>query len=214
MQTEFLKLALTEKVIEFGEFTLKSGRKSPYFFNLGKISDGQGLWQLAHCYAHVILRQGFSFDILFGPAYKGISLAAVTAVLLSQQLNKPVPFAYNRKEAKGHGEKGILVGPSLENKKVLVLDDVITAGTALKEVIKLLAISKAKLAGVVVAFNRQEKNSSQESSNIVNQLESELDTNIAAITSLSELIAYTQQQISYKHLSAPLNDYYRQYGSS
>lgn len=136
-QTEFIELARQYKVLKFGEFTLKSGRVSPYFFNAGAFASGRALAALGRCYARRIVESGIQYDVLLGPAYKGIPLAAVTAVALADEHGLDVPFAYNRKEAKTHGEGGVLVGAPLEG-RVLVIDDVITAGTAVREVITMI----------------------------------------------------------------------------
>jgi orotate phosphoribosyltransferase len=155
-QTAFIELARECDVLKFGEFSLKSGRVSPYFFNAGAFSSGRALAILGRCYAQCIVNSGLSFDVLLGPAYKGIPLAAATAIALSDHHGLNVPFAYNRKEAKDHGEGGTLVGAPLRG-KVLVIDDVITAGTAVREVIRLIQGSGADLAGVVIGLDRQER---------------------------------------------------------
>mgnify|MGYP001825054700 CR=1 FL=1 len=155
-QREFIELAQQYDVLKFGEFTLKSGRVSPYFFNAGAFDSGRALAALGRCYAHRIVEAGIKFDVLLGPAYKGIPLASATAVALSDHHGLDIPFAYNRKEAKTHGEGGLLVGAPLEG-KVLVIDDVITAGTAVREVISLIDQAGAELAGVAIGLNRQER---------------------------------------------------------
>jgi orotate phosphoribosyltransferase len=155
-QTAFIELARKCDVLKFGEFSLKSGRVSPYFFNAGAFSSGNALATLGRCYAQCIINSGLSFDVLLGPAYKGIPLAAATAIALADHHGRDVPFAYNRKEAKDHGEGGTLVGAPLRG-KVLVIDDVITAGTAVREVIRLLQDTGAELAGVVIGLDRQER---------------------------------------------------------
>ncbi len=154
-QTEFIELARKCDVLKFGEFKLKSGRISPYFFNAGAFSSGAALATLGRCYAQGIVDSGVQFDVLLGPAYKGIPLAAVTAVALADHHGMDVPFAYNRKEAKSHGEGGSLVGAPLQG-RILVIDDVITAGTAVREVIKMINEAGADLAGVVIGLDRQE----------------------------------------------------------
>ncbi len=155
-QTEFIELARRCDVLKFGEFTLKSGRISPYFFNAGAFSSGRTLADLGRCYAQCIVDSGVHFDVLLGPAYKGIPLAAATAVALADHHGLDVPFAYNRKEAKNHGEGGMLVGAPLRG-RVLVIDDVITAGTAVREVISMITDAGADLAGVVIGLDRQER---------------------------------------------------------
>jgi orotate phosphoribosyltransferase len=155
-QKEVIELARRCDVLKFGEFTLKSGRISPYFFNAGAFSSGTALAALGRCYAQCIVHSGVHFDVLLGPAYKGIPLAAATAIALADHHGLDVPFAYNRKEAKGHGEGGMLVGAPLRG-RVLVIDDVITAGTAVREVISMIINAGADLAGVVIGLDRQER---------------------------------------------------------
>src|SRR5580698_7718941 len=153
-QLTFIDLALKREALRFGRFTLKSGRESPYFFNAGLFNDGESLGVLGHCYAGSIIGSGIGFDMLFGPAYKGIPLAAVTAVALSSEHGRSVPFAFNRKEAKDHGEGGSIVGAKLAG-RVLIVDDVITAGTAVRESLELIRAAGAQVAGVALALDRQ-----------------------------------------------------------
>src|SRR6185312_14997467 len=155
-QREFLDLALARNVLRFGEFTLKSGRISPYFFNAGLFDSGAALATLGRAYADAAVHAGLRFDMLFGPAYKGIVLAAVTATALAERHGRDVPFAYNRKEAKDHGEGGTLVGAPLRG-RVLIVDDVITAGTAIRESLELIRASGATPAGVLIALDREER---------------------------------------------------------
>ncbi|WP_341920511.1 orotate phosphoribosyltransferase [Hydrocarboniphaga effusa] len=154
-QTAFLELALEHEVLKFGSFTLKSGRVSPYFFNLGKIAGGAGLRRLAHAYADALIGSGLEFDLLFGPAYKGIPLVAAIACALAER-GCDVPFAYNRKEAKDHGEGGVLVGADVKGKRVIIVDDVLTAGTALRQSFALLKDSGATPVAAMTALDRQE----------------------------------------------------------
>ena len=155
-QNEFIRLALARDALRFGEFTLKSGRVSPYFFNAGAFDDGASLAVLGRCYADAIVTSGVAFDMLFGPAYKGIPLAAATAAALYTLHGRNVPFAYNRKEAKDHGEGGTIVGRKLAG-RVLIIDDVITAGTAIRESIGIIRQAGASPAGVALALDRQER---------------------------------------------------------
>ena len=153
---QFIDQAIASKALSFGEFQLKSGRISPYFFNAGKFYTGGALATLGRCYAEAIVRSGIQFELLFGPAYKGITLAGATAVALSEHHQIDVPYSYNRKEEKSHGEGGSLVGAPLAG-RVLIIDDVITAGTAVAEVMGLLAGSDAQPAGVLVGLDRRER---------------------------------------------------------
>jgi len=153
---KFFELALRKGNLRFGEFTLKSGRVSPYFFNAGGFDDGESLGALAQCYADAIVDSGVEFDMLFGPAYKGIPLAAATAVALAADHGRNVSYAYNRKEAKDHGEGGVVVGAPLAG-RVLIIDDVISAGTSARESIELIQAAGAKTAGVAIALDRQER---------------------------------------------------------
>jgi orotate phosphoribosyltransferase len=155
-QNELIHLALVRNVLRFGEFTLKSGRVSPYFFNAGAFDDGASLEVLGRCYASVINASGLEFDMLFGPAYKGIALVAVTAAALHANHQRNVPYAFNRKEAKDHGEGGRIVGRPLAG-RVLIIDDVITAGTAIRESVEIIRGAGATPAGVILALDRQER---------------------------------------------------------
>ena len=188
-QTEFIELARSCEVLKFGEFTLKSGRVSPYFFNAGAFSSGRALAVLGRCYAQCIIDSGVQFDVLLGPAYKGIPLAATTAVALADHHDLDVPFAYNRKEAKDHGEGGILVGAPLRG-RVLVLDDVITAGTAIREVIGMISAAGAELAGVIIGLDRQERGAGELSA--VQELEKTHGVPVLSIINMGHIIDYLQ----------------------
>src|SRR5579872_2910535 len=155
-QRRFIELALSRQALKFGEFTLKSGRLSPYFFNAGLFNDGDAVATLGECYADALLQSGVAFDMLFGPAYKGIPLVAATAIALSRQHSRNVPWAYNRKEAKDHGEAGMLIGSPLKG-RVVIVDDVITAGTAIRESIELIRGAGATPVAVSLALDRQER---------------------------------------------------------
>ena len=189
-QTEFIELAQEYQVLKFGEFTLKSGRVSPYFFNAGAFSSGRALAALGRCYARRIVESGVDFDVLLGPAYKGIPLAAVPAVALADEHGMDVPFAYNRKEAKSHGEGGKLVGAPLEG-RVLVIDDVITAGTAVREVIAMIESAGAVLAGVAIGLNREERGESDLSA--IQELERTYGIPVLSIITMSHIIDYLEQ---------------------
>lgn len=188
-QQEFIELARRYEVLRFGEFTLKSGRVSPYFFNAGGFASGAALAALGRCYAERIVAEGLEFDVLLGPAYKGIPLAATTAIALADQHGRDVPFAYNRKEAKTHGEGGVLVGAPLRG-RVLVIDDVITAGTAVREVIAMIEAAGASLAGVAIGLNRQERGAGELSA--IQEIEMAYGIPVLSIIDMSHIIAYLE----------------------
>jgi orotate phosphoribosyltransferase len=189
-QRDFIALARRYQVLRFGEFTLKSGRQSPYFFNAGAFDSGAALAALGRHYAQCIVDAGVEFDVLLGPAYKGIPLASATAIALADQHGRDVPFAYNRKEAKAHGEGGVLVGAPLEG-RVLVIDDVITAGTAVGEVIQMIQQAGAELAGVVIGLNRQERGQGELSA--IQEIEQQWSVPVFSIINMQDLIAYLEQ---------------------
>ena len=188
-QTDFIELAREYDVLKFGEFTLKSGRTSPYFFNAGAFNSGRALARLGRCYARRIVDSELEFDVLLGPAYKGIPLATTTAVALSEHHGMDIPFAYNRKEAKSHGEGGVLVGAPLAG-RVLVIDDVITAGTAVREVIGMIEAAGARVAGVAVGLNRQERGTGALSA--IQELEREYSIPVLSIIDMSHIIDYLE----------------------
>ena len=186
-QTAFLELALEHEVLKFGSFTLKSGRVSPYFFNLGKISSGAAMARLARAYAEAIKRSGVEFDTLFGPAYKGIPLATAVAYALSEQ-GRDVPYAYNRKEAKAHGEGGTLVGGALAGKKVLIVDDVLTAGTALREAVAMIRAAGGEPVAAIIALDRMERGNGALSA--VAEMEADTGVRVIALVSVREILSY------------------------
>lgn len=186
-QKEFIEMILAKQVLRFGDFTLKSGRTSPYFFNAGLINDGVSLARLGACYAEAIVESGTAFDMLFGPAYKGIPLAAATAVAFAERHRRNVPMAYNRKEQKAHGEGGTLVGAPIEG-RVLVVDDVLTAGTAVRESIGLVRSAGAQPAGVVIAFDRQERGQGRLSA--VQEIQAHYGIPVIRIVTLDHLVEY------------------------
>lgn len=186
-QQAFLDTALARGVLRFGEFTLKSGRLSPYFFNMGRIDTGTALADVGSAYAAAIAAGDVPFDMLFGPAYKGIPLAAATAVALAREHGRDLPWAYNRKEAKDHGEGGVLVGAPLSG-RVLIVDDVITAGTAVRESLALIRGAGATVAGVLVALDRQERGQGELSA--VQELARDQGVTVVAIVGLVELMEY------------------------
>jgi orotate phosphoribosyltransferase len=209
-QTDFIELARRHEVLKFGEFTLKSGRISPYFFNAGAFCSGQALAELGRCYARRIVDSGIQFDVLLGPAYKGIPLASTTAVALADHHGIDIPFAYNRKEAKDHGEGGVLVGAPLRG-RVLIIDDVITAGTAVREVIAMIAEAGAQLAGVAVGLNRQERGAGQLSA--IQELEQAYNVPVLSIIDMGHIIAYLESGESSASVSLQgMRDYRDRYG--
>ncbi len=186
-QKEFIELILTQQVLRFGQFTLKSGRISPYFFNAGLINDGAALGALGDCYAQAIIDSGLPFDMLFGPAYKGIPLATAAAIALAARHGRNVPVAFNRKEAKSHGEGGSLIGAPLAG-RVLIVDDVITAGTAIRESIGLIRAAGAMPAGVVLALDRQERGQGDLSA--VQEIQTTFSIPVIKIITLGDIIEH------------------------
>ncbi len=207
-QKEFIEMILAKQVLRFGDFTLKSGRTSPYFFNAGLINDGGSLARLGACYAQSILAAGTAFDMLFGPAYKGIPLAAATAVAFAERHRRNVPLAYNRKEVKAHGEGGMLVGAPLDG-RVLVIDDVLTAGTAVRESINLIKGAGAKPAGVVLALDRQERGLGAQSA--VQEIQSSFGIPVISIITLDHVIEYLEAGEDSDELEA-LRNHRRKWG--
>ena len=187
----FIELALSRGVLKFGEFTLKSGRVSPYFFNAGLLNDGEALSLLASGYA-AKLTECDHVEVIFGPAYKGIPFVAATAVALSQNHAVSVPWGFNRKEAKDHGEGGVLVGAAVEGKKVWIIDDVITAGTAIREVVTILKNAGAQIAGVLVALDRQEKGQGELSA--IQEVQKELKIPVHALITMKDLMTYLESK--------------------
>ncbi|MFC3031679.1 orotate phosphoribosyltransferase [Pseudoalteromonas fenneropenaei] len=208
-QKEFIEFALEKQVLKFGEFTLKSGRTSPYFFNAGLFNTGRDLARLGRFYAAALEDAGIPFDVLFGPAYKGIPIATTTAVALADHHNKDVPYCFNRKEKKTHGEGGSLVGSELKG-RIMLVDDVITAGTAIRESMEIIASQGAELAGVLIALDRQEKGKAELSA--IQEVERDFNTKVVSIIKLADLIVYLEQQgDKAAHLDA-VKAYRDQYG--
>lgn len=189
-QREFLKLALSRQALRFGDFTLKSGRVSPYFFNAGLFSDGVSIATLGSCYAAALAQSGLQFDLLFGPAYKGIPLVTATAIAFAQKQQRNVPWAFNRKEAKDHGESGQVVGSPLAG-RVVIVDDVITAGTAIRESIELILQAGAEPVAVALALDREERGQAERSA--VQEVEALYGLRCITILTLSELIAALEE---------------------
>jgi orotate phosphoribosyltransferase len=190
-QREFIEFALEKEVLKFGEFTLKSGRKSPYFFNAGLFNTGRDLARLGRFYAAALADSGIEFDVLFGPAYKGIPIATTTAVALADHHDIDTPYCFNRKEAKNHGEGGNLVGSALEG-RIMLVDDVITAGTAIRESMEIIKANGADLAGVLVAIDRQEKGKGELSA--IQEVERDFGCAVISIVSLTDLIMYLEEK--------------------
>jgi orotate phosphoribosyltransferase len=186
-QRNFIEFALARDVLKFGQFILKSGRISPYFFNAGLFNTGGDLAKLGQFYAQTLQTSGIEYDVLFGPAYKGIPIATTTAVALADKHNVDKPYCFNRKEAKTHGEGGNLVGSSLVG-KIMLVDDVITAGTAIRESMQLIEANDAQLAGVLIALDRQEKGQGELSA--IQEVERDFNTQVVSIISLADLVDY------------------------
>jgi orotate phosphoribosyltransferase len=208
-QKAFIELAIQHEALCFGEFTLKSGRVSPYFFNAGLFRTGAALAALGSFYAEAIVCAGLDFDILFGPAYKGIPLVTITAVALSQQYGLDYPVCYNRKEAKDHGEGGALVGAPLSG-KVAIIDDVITAGTAVREVIDIIKQSDALPAAVIIGLDRQERGKGENSA--IQELEEYLGIPVVSIIQLDHVIQYVEAEQNDPALIDTIRRYRKDYG--
>jgi orotate phosphoribosyltransferase len=208
-QRAFIELTLEREVLRFGEFTLKSGRHSPYFFNMGRIDSGAALAQLGQAYAAALTRSGLAVDMLFGPAYKGIALAAATAIALAGQHGRDLPWAYNRKEAKAHGEGGSLVGAPLAG-RVLIVDDVMTAGTAVRESLALIRAQGAEPAGVLIALDRQERGQGERSA--AQEVAADHGIPVIAITTLDDVLSYAGERPELAAEHARLLAYRQHYG--
>ena len=206
---EFIDLALELGVLRFGEFTLKSGRVSPYFFNAGLFNTGYAAARLGRYYAASIADSGVRFDMIFGPAYKGIPLAALAAAALAEHQDMDVPFCYNRKEAKAHGEGGSIVGAPLRG-RVLIVDDVITAGTAVREAYQIIAAAGAEVAGLAISLDRQERG--QGSLSAVQELRQSLGIPVSSIIQLNDLIDILEESEEYAEYLEPVLEYRRKYG--
>jgi len=208
-QYDFIQLAIKHQALCFGEFTLKSGRTSPYFFNAGRFQTGSALAELGRYYAAAIKSANIDFDIVFGPAYKGIPLAAATAIALSDTYQQDLPYCYNRKEAKDHGEGGTLVGAPLQG-KVLIVDDVITAGTAIREVMSIIRSAGAQPAAVLIGLNRQEKGQGDISA--IQEVEKTFGIPVVSIINLNHIIDYLESQPDQANIVAKIRTYRSTYG--
>jgi len=209
-QREFIRFALDRKVLRFGEFTLKSGRVSPYFFNAGLFNSGGALSRLGRFYAQALVHSKLSdVDVIFGPAYKGIPLAAVTAVALADSFDRDLPYCFNRKEAKDHGEGGTLVGAPLEG-RVLIIDDVITAGTAVREVMQIIQAQGATPAAVMIALDRQERG--QGALSAIQEVERDFGIPVISIVSLKQVMSFIAEDPELQEHLPAVEAYRAEYG--
>ncbi len=208
-QRQFIEFALNKQVLKFGEFTLKSGRTSPYFFNAGLFNTGRDLALLGRFYAAALMDSGIDFDLLFGPAYKGIPIATTTAVALAEHHERDVPYCFNRKEAKDHGEGGNLVGSTLQG-RVMLVDDVITAGTAIRESMEIIAANSATLTGVLISLDRQERGRGEISA--IQEVERDYHCKVISIITLKDLIAYLEEKPEMAANLAAVQEYRDEYG--
>lgn len=208
-QRQFIEFALNKQVLKFGEFTLKSGRISPYFFNAGLFNSGRDLALLGRFYAQALVDAAIDFDLLFGPAYKGIPIATTTAVALADHHDRDVPYCFNRKEAKDHGEGGLLVGSPLQG-KIMLVDDVITAGTAIRESMEIIAANGATLAGVLISLDRQERGRGDISA--IQEVERDYKCQVTALITLTDLIDYLQEKPEMADHRAAVRRYQQEYG--
>ena len=208
-QKQFIELALSKNVLKFGEFTLKSGRKSPYFFNTGLFDSGADLAQLGRCYAETIVQQQVPFDVIFGPAYKGIPLVSCTTMALSEQHNINAPYSFNRKEAKDHGEGGNIVGSQLKG-DVLIIDDGISAGTAIRESIDIIKQNNATPKAVLIALDRQEKGTGELSA--VQEVEQDYGIPVFSIIKLTDLLNYLKDHPKFSDFYPKVLAYRETYG--
>lgn len=208
-QRRFIEFAIDNDILQFGDFELKSGRRSPYFFNAGQFNRGGLLRELGGYYAEALLESGIEFDLLFGPAYKGIPLATATAIALAERHGVDIPYAFNRKEAKEHGEGGRLVGARL-TKHTFIVDDVITAGTAIREVMDLIHESGGNVAGALVAIDRQEKGESELSA--IQEIEKEYGVPVVSVVKLDDIIGYIETRAEYAAAVESIREYRAEYG--
>jgi orotate phosphoribosyltransferase len=209
-QREFLEFAIAKNVLRFGNFTLKSGRQSPYFFNIGLFNTGQALAQVGRFYAQAIQQSKIHFEVLFGPAYKGIPLVTATAIALAEHHQRHIPYCFNRKEIKDHGEGGLIVGAPLRG-QVLLIDDVVSAGTAIREAAQIIKNEGAQLTCIVIALNRQERGQTDLSA--LEEVEQTYGVKVISIVSLDNLIDYLEEQPDKQNIVTAIQDYRQQYGT-
>jgi orotate phosphoribosyltransferase len=208
-QRKFIEFALSRGVLRFGEFTLKSGRVSPYFFNAGLFNTGQALSELGDYYAAALADSGLSFDLLFGPAYKGIPLVSATAIALARNHSQDYPYVFNRKEAKVHGEGGSLVGAPLQG-RVLIVDDVITAGTAIREVMAIVAAAGAQAVGVMVAIDRQEKGQGELSA--IQEVARDYGVSVISVVKLTHIVEFLEEDSAFVQQLSNIRQYQNTFG--
>jgi len=208
-KTQFIDNALESGALKFGQFRLKSGRVSPHFFNAGEFFQGKALAALGRCYAAAIIESGVEFDVLFGPAYKGIPLVAATAMALAEQHNMDVKYCFNRKEAKSHGEGGTLIGAPLEG-RILIIDDVITAGTAIREVMTMVEMAGGEAAGVVIGLDRKERGTSSKSA--IQEVEKQFSIPVISIIDMDDILTYLKSQSDMKAVVKDIKTYRKEYG--
>jgi len=216
-QQDFIELAIKYEALSFGEFTLKSGRISPFFFNAGQFNSGRALAAVGRCYASAIVHQSstqipLDFDIIFGPAYKGIPLVSSVVVALAEHHHRDLPYCFNRKEQKKHGEGGELVGAAIKGKRVLIVDDVITAGTAIREVMAILDSHGAKAAGVVIGLDRQEKGSGEKEGSAVQEVRERYQVPVVCVITLKDIVDFLRQKQGNEQLVERITKYQQQYG--
>jgi orotate phosphoribosyltransferase len=208
-QRQFIEFAINKQVLKFGEFTLKSGRTSPYFFNAGLFNTGRDLALLGRFYAQALVDSGIDFDLVFGPAYKGIPIATTTAVALADHHDRDVPYCFNRKEAKDHGEGGTLVGSPLQG-RIMLVDDVITAGTAIRESMEIISANNATLAGVLISLDRQERGRGQESA--IQEVERDYGCKVISIITLNDLVTWLEEKPELADRLITVQAYRKEYG--
>ena len=208
-KTQFIDNALESGALKFGQFRLKSGRVSPHFFNAGEFFQGKALAALGRCYAAAIIESGVEFDVLFGPAYKGITLVAATAVALAEHHNMDVKYCFNRKEAKSHGEGGTLIGAPLEG-RILIIDDVITAGTAIREVMTIVELAGGNAVGVVIGRDRKERGTSSKSA--IQEVEKQFSIPVISIIDMDDILTFLKSQSDMKAVVKDIKTYRKEYG--